>query len=214
MVDFSPELHRDFITRRGEAIRWYLSKICPCRDPVSGQHDRSCDPCDGAGFLYDEQDVSDYRALVRQVDQREEFAKFGQIYVGDITLTTMPDEIAIGEGDLVDLTSRRFRHEEVVQADGGSQTKLAWTPVEELLAVSWLEATYEIGVDVRLSTNSDALYWTGTPPAAGTRISVVYNWTPRYIVIPSMITTRRVVEGTAMPQRVVARLKNREDFRE
>ena len=213
-IDFDVESHRDFITRRGEQVGWRLGRACPCQDPLSRLHDRSCALCGGTGRLFELQDTGDYRALIRQVDERKDFARFGQIYLGDITITTMPDEIPVGEGDWVDLVTRRFRHEEVVQADGSATTPLSWKPAAELVAVRSLDVEYVSAVDVALASSQEALTWLGTPPALGTRLSLVYDWNPRYLVLPGMVTSRRAVDGTRMPQRVVGRLWNREDFRE
>jgi len=152
----------------------------------------------------------EYRALVRQVDERKEYTAAGQIYIGDITITTMPDELPIGEGDIIGLPGRRFKREEIIPASGGPTDKLHWTPAARLIDVRTITRGYLIGDEVMLT--ADALQWLN-PPQAGTHVSVVYEWIPQYIVLPSMISTRRTAGGMQMPQRVVARLKGREEFR-
>jgi len=167
-----------------------------------------------------------YRALVRQVDEQKIYARYGQLYVGDITITTMPDELPIGELDLIDLVDRPFRREEVLTQEGtlGDSIPLHWIPAAKLISVRTLAKEYVVDVTAVLGGGEDeipggsgeVLAWVPPEegPSPGDRVSVVYYWTPRYFVLPSMIATRRLVGDTQMPQRVVARLKGREEFRE
>jgi len=210
--DFDPEKFRELTNERGESIRWHKGIVCPCTDPMTANRNRECPLCFGVGFAYSvDAELAGFKALIRQVDERKEFAKYGQLYLGDITISTMPDELPIGENDLVDLLERRFRREEVITRGTGTTDVLHWIPQAELISVRSVATEYIIGTDVEL--DSDLLSWLDNEPATGTRLTVVYDWIPRYIVVPSMIAKRRVVNNVDMPQRVVARLKDREDFR-
>lgn len=208
MVEFDTERHREFITRRGEPVQWYRGAACPCADPLAGTNDRSCELCGGSGTIWTLQDTGDYRALVRQVEERKLYERYGQIVTGDITITTMPDEIPIAEGDKVGLPDRAFRHEEVLLASGADTDALKWIPAASLVSVRDAEQEYEVGVDVALTSGGGSLNWLATPPLVGTRISAVYWWTPQYLVLPGMTMSRRVIDGVSMPQRILARLHN------
>ncbi len=158
-----------------------------------------------------------YRALVRQVNERKDFARFGQLYLGDITVTTMPDEMPVQEGDKVGLVTREFRRQDVIRRGDGVYDPLPWTPVARVLSVKTLDQEYLVDSagDVRVSDDETSLRWlTATPPETGTRIAVVYDWVPQYIVVPSMVTKRRVVGSVEMSQCVTAKLMGREEFRQ
>jgi len=221
MNDFEVAVHREFIHRRGESIRWYRSMPCACLDVMGGTHDRQCSICGGIGYRYERQNPTSDKALVRQVDEERQFRSYGQLQVGNITITTMPDELPIGEGDLIDLVERRFRHSEVINHTGLTDA-VHWQPVVELIEVRSLTKTYAIGDDegqVGIAEDGGGIIWhceEGAPvlPPAGERLTVVYGWCPRYIVMPGMVTTRRSVGGTSMPQRVAAKLWNRDEVKQ
>jgi len=228
-VDFSVARHRDFINRRGEAITWQKALPCSCRNPISGEYDRTHTPCGGTGYLYTPQAVSDYRALLRDVSHNQVLASFGALMLGDIICTTMPDEIAIAVGDLIVIPGRTFRTaHNVVRARGNPpvDTKLdalRWTPVKSITRV-WQAGHGDytqngVGVvDPEYELSGDSVKWL-TPdgsvhnPAVDSVYSVEYAYSPTYIAIPERVSLRRPIEGVFMPQRAVLRLKNPEDFR-
>jgi hypothetical protein len=214
MFDFEPEEFRRLCAELGERIGWQRAAVCACNDPVSGRRDRQCTLCGGAGYVYTQvAEASNYRALVRQVDERKEFWHAGQLYLGDVTITTMPDELPIAENDLVTLVERRFEREEVIVHGDGNFDPLHWTPVAELISVRSVETKYVIGPEFDVEATDTGLLWQYALPETGTRLTVVYYWTPCYVILASMTTTRRLVGGTYLPQRVVGRLKGRADYR-
>jgi len=215
MFDFEPEEFRRLCAELGERIGWQRAAVCACNDPVSGRRDRQCTLCGGVGYVYTQvTEASNYRALVRQVDERKEFWHAGQLYLGDVTITTMPDELPIAENDLVTLTERRFEREEVITRSDGTFDALHWTPIAELIAVRTVDREYTVGEGNEVVAADSGIQWLTTPPAAGTRVTAVYYWTPCYVILASMTTTRRLVGGTYLPQRVVGRLKGRADYRQ
>lgn len=212
MPDFNPELHRSLIQRRGEPIVWRRSHQCACMNPVTRQQNPRCEVCDGIGYLYIETG-EDLIALVRQVDERQQLMKYGQAMVGDITVTTMPDTARIGAGDMIELTLRTFRYEENIAASGETTDVLHYTRVGALEYVASLETTYVVDTDCVLNPAGTGIIWLTTPPDAGVTLSIAYLRIPQYIVQPGAVATRRVIGGVQMPQRIAAKLLNREDFR-
>jgi hypothetical protein len=228
-VDFNVERHRDFIRRRGEPIEFWKALPCSCRNPISGEWDRSHPVCDGTGYLYTQQPVSAYRGLVRNVSLDQVLASFGSLRVGDITCTTMPDEIPIAVGDLVAVPSRTFRVTDTrVRARGNPQIDSMLDPLRHervsSIARVW-DATHgdytQNGEGVEnpeYELSGHAVKW--LPPGGAVHnpsrdavYSVEYYAYATYIAIPERLMSRRSVGGTAMPQRVVLRLRNPEELK-
>jgi hypothetical protein len=67
---------------------------------------------------------------------------------------------------------------------------------------------YTVGVNVATSADGMRVQWLSATasPAPGVRYSIIYRYFPRYVVLPDGVAQRRVVNGRAMPQRVIARL--------
>jgi hypothetical protein len=228
-IDFSTTRHRDFISRRGESVAWQKALPCSCRNPISGEYDRTHSTCGGTGYLYTTQSVSDYRALLRDVSHNQVLASFGALMLGDLICTTMPDEIPVAVGDLLVIPGRTFRTaHNVVRARGNPpvDTKLdalRCTPVSSITRV-WDAGHGEytqngvgvVGPEYELS--GDSVKWL-TPggdvhnPARDSVYSAEYRYSPTYIAIPERLSIRRPIDGVFMPQRAVLRLKNPEDFR-
>lgn len=156
------------------------------------------------------------QALVRQVDARDELAKFGKAVAGDITVSTMPDVAMIGSNDMIELPDRTFRYEENINASGTEADVLHYTRAALLEYVASVEKTYSISTECILNVAGNGIIWLTTYPGAGTQLSIAYLRIPQYIVEPGLIATRRKIggsTGTQMPQRISAKLLNREDFR-
>lgn len=215
-MDFDVSQHRALIQRRGERLLWSRSEICPCNDPITAMHDRECTICGGVGYIYTPVDVSAFHALVRTVDERSDYLQYGTVLVGDITITTMPDEIPIMPGDLIGLPDRAFAHNEVIVASGEESDLLNWGPAAKLISARSSDGVYSISgdsPDIALSSDGSHIEWL-EPPLSGLRVSVSYARIPYYLVLPAMISTRRKIGSDgSLPQRVVARLKNRDDYK-
>lgn len=213
MPDFTPSRHRDAINRRGEQIRWWRGDTCTCTKHVTALRNRECAFCSGLGIVYTEQEISDFKALVRDVSQSEILAPYGELKFGDVAITTMPDEIPLGEQDMIELVTRAVYREDVDNTTGTTHDNLRWKPIHSIVEVA-------VGDDVErvvynpteYTFDDDGIVW-DSAPAANKTIVVKYKWIPRYIVLTGQVLHRRLVDGAVMPQRIGAKLRGL-DYRE
>lgn len=202
MTDFTPESWRDRLDRHGETIRWLRRMRCPCVAPATKSASRTCTKCGGKGFAYSEQTVSQFRALLTEQVPRKVFTNLGQFQLGDLVCQTMPDEIPIGEHDIV-IAITRLEEGDTVLVRGTNDT-LPAHPVTELVAVEDIAANYTPEVDCTLA-NSQVVTWLTAGPATGTNYSVRYRYQPTYDVIEMLPHRRREVDGVRLPQAVTLR---------
>lgn len=203
--DFRPELWRDRLDRMGEQIRWIRRMACPCVTPATGRPARDCPKCSGTGWLWEEQDVSAYRALITNQMPRQIFSSLGQFQLGDILCQTMPDEIPLAPRDAVILPSRWEEQSQTVER--GDDTIRNW-PVTELVSVQDLSTTYEVGVDCMVGADEKSISWITAGPAMGEFYSVRYRYSPTYDIIEMLPHRRKAVDGVRLPLAVSLRLRS------
>lgn len=213
--EFHPEKFRGLIQRKGEPVRWWKAGRCPCYDPVTGGHNPQCPLCGGKSIIYTEQAVPGYRVLMQGVSEQNQYLAQGLLVAGDVIFTTMPDEIPLGEHDLVALSTRQFRHSETVVRGSGDRDKLKWSPVAAIEEIRDMTRIYAASEDYELAQSDplaggSVLWRSGRGPERGTTYAVIYCHFPVYIVLPDVGLKRRTIGGVELPQRVYARIRNPE----
>jgi len=202
--DFDTERFRAQIHAMGESIGWLRGMKCPCGDPVTGTRDRNCPLCGGVGTAYEAQDIAAYKAMVQNVTQQMAMANYGTMQVGDIVITTMPDEIPLREMDMIIIPSRSMTQEETFRH--GASDRLRWVPVQSVAEMRTLTTVFVETRDFSVDLVTGAITWVH-PPDVGTVVSVRYESTPTYIALASSLLIRRSVGGVKMSQRITVRLK-------
>ncbi|MGD9497963.1 MAG: hypothetical protein AB7Y46_16790 [Armatimonadota bacterium] len=186
------------IATHGERIRWFEALPCDCRDPGDpdfGDH-RSCDKCQ-YGYVYREQPLTgDERAMVTQIRREILSADLGLLQVGDLVLTTMPDQIPVGNWDRIVLVQRTVPKKEVVRF--GEDTLGEEFPVE-VMAVTAGTTLYACDVDYRLDRATRRIVWQagGSSPGQGV-YAVQYVYNPVFWYVGSALKTGRPIPGRKM----------------
>lgn len=213
--EMHPQKYRELLSRRGESVRWWRASRCPCYNKQGGYQDTKCPLCGGKAVIYSEQlNISGYRAGMRGVSEHKEFLAQGVLLAGDVQITSMPDELAFGEGDIILLPTRRLRYSESMLRGTSDRERLKhWA--SDIVEVRDLSKTYTVGEDVQVLVGGLDDYWLlwkegGKSLETGTNYSVIYHHYPLYVVLPDVGVARRVIEGVPLPQRVFARVKNTE----
>jgi hypothetical protein len=106
--DLDPEDFRAFINgaAASQVIRWWKSSLNPNYTLISADFD----PTTGQQkWNYQEQcNIAQYRALIRDGQWMKRYGQEGSLQVGDMTIMTMPDELPVGDHDLVVAYGRAF----------------------------------------------------------------------------------------------------------
>jgi len=85
---------------------------------------------------------------------------------------------------------------------------LVYNPVAAIDNIRDAGATYRLGTHFVLSGDKQTIQWlsASVAPAPKTNYSVSYRYYPKYVVMGDAGLKRHVVDGVALPQRVIARL--------
>jgi len=103
-LDFNPEYFRAAVYGNPlrEQVRWWQAELDPAYDDTSAVTSAALP----SKYLRVERVVSAYRVVVRNSKVALKFFPFGAIKDSDILLTAMPDEIPLGDHDLISPTGR------------------------------------------------------------------------------------------------------------
>lgn len=222
--ELHPEKYRSLLQRRGEPIRWWRSERCPNYNPEIGGHTGGdCAVCKGRGRVYVEQTITGYKVSVRNVHAHKEFLRSGVLLVDDVQITSMPDEVPMGEGDLVALMVRSHRISESAVRGATDSDRVHHAPVASVDRIWDATREYVAGTDFEIvnawDTSSDQLiasvHWLdgGQAPAEGNTYTITYRFCSVYQILPDIGVQRRVIEGVSLPQLVFARMRNPEELR-
>lgn len=213
---FNADLFNRQIAATGQRVYYIPVSRCYCWRGSSGQPNPECSECGGTG--YKQGAAVEYTILLTTITDREEFAKFADVEVGDLVATIPPkaknvdgdmvtcvlyDEIA--EGNLMRLIDSTRIDNEVLLREATGNDALAEKPVESLVNVTRGDAVYTIGTDCELE--NDAVKWLGvSEPSAGQHYNVVYKFYPTYRVFRNLGLERRFPGGTDLPKRFQLKL--------
>ena len=105
--DLEPEAFRQLIyaSAASQRVRWWKAFIDPTYDMRSGAADVSAGK---QKWMLVEQDVSQYRVIVQEGRAARRMMPEGTMESGDITVMSMPDEIALGDHDQLALMGREL----------------------------------------------------------------------------------------------------------
>lgn len=193
------EVYRQQMRMMGEPIRWFKGFPCSCYQPLTNSFDPTCTRCrDGVEYI-EQTLASTVRVLVANLKKRYEHPEFGLLEVGELTITTMPDEVLLAFKDRVVLMGRTAVAREAVTrlADlpGGieqSDPVLEGYPVA-LLSVVFEGHEYTIGTDCALVNNRISWLADGDAPNAGEHYAVEYQYRPHFVYLAMDETPPRPV---------------------
>ncbi len=97
---FDPELFRAMIYGQvgSQRLRWWRAVIDPTFDRPSGMQNA---PAGHEKWLREEQDIAQFCALIQGTQHAWRYLPQGEFETGDLLVTTMPDEIYLGDHDWV-----------------------------------------------------------------------------------------------------------------
>ena len=161
------------VRQMGERFRWLSASPCTCYDPTTNDdRERSCGKCE-RGQLYT--DKGEQRGLVASLKRSVLHPDVGWVQQGELTLTTMPDEVLFGQWDKVVLLDREALARERVRR--GGDTLPHPNPVR-VLAVRDQDATYLQGRDFTFAPATGEITWLTEGPTG--LYSVEYLYHPTY----------------------------------
>ncbi len=205
----NPEVWRQAIRLSGEQVKWLKAMPCDCYDPASNyDHQRGCGHC-LMGYLYREQTLpAGVQALVQQVKRSFLHPELGWVQEGQLQVTTMPEEIALGPLDRLVLLQREMEARERLvrggtapDTEGGLYTFAgsyaaggapgALPHAQDTVAHPYLVRIAEVSDSARVYVprddyNADPVAGTvvwlegGQAPAPGAVYAVLYYYRPVY----------------------------------
>ena len=150
---------------------------------------------------------------MRGVEESDQSVANGLLKVGDVTISTLPDELPISTGDYVLLALRKLRETQTF-AHTGSTDRLRHYAVRSVIEIRDLDTIYVQGTDYALSTPAALqpclIEWLegGNQPALGATVAALYWRSPLYEIRTDVGIARREIHGVPLPQRVGGILKN------
>lgn len=193
----NPTAPRVLISQQGERVEWWQALPCDCRDPGDPTYgdERSCDKCE-RGYVYRLQKLpAGAKALI--VRQRREYlhSEVGMIRVGDLTITTMPDEIPVSDFDKIVLLDRAATKKEILRRGATASDALGEAHPVAVQTVADGSQVYVEGEDWRFDAEAGAVVWIegGDEPEAV--FTAVYTHAPEYWYTGAMMTESRPMPG-------------------
>lgn len=194
----NPCAARQLIRTQGERVRWLEALPCDCRDPSDPTtYDRNCPVC-SFGYVYRERKLPEgVKALVHSERRSFLHAEFGYVSMGDLYITTMADELPLGDFDRVVLVERSRPKKELVHRGAeGVPDPLAEEFPTAVLTVADAATEFVEGADWSFDAEAGAIVWLpdGARPARAV-YSVHYRYAPVYWYTGSGMTAARPMPG-------------------
>ena len=193
----NPVAARQLISMQGETIRWFEALPCDCRDPGDPTFgDRYCGHCQ-FGNVYRERPLpASVKALVHSERHQFLHAEWGFVSVGDLYVTTMPDEIRLGDFDRVVLVQRQVPTKEIVRrGEGASDTLMQEFPLQ-VLTVADGDTEFVAGQDYNFDDEAGAIVWLEDGQTPGGQVYTVhYLYAPVFWYTGSVMTAPRPMPG-------------------
>lgn len=193
----NPVACQQLISTQGERIRWLEALPCDCRDPGDpdyGDH-RGCAKCQ-YGYVYRERVLGpDVRAMVTQVRREFIHRELGFLQVGELLITTMAEEVPLGNWDRVVLVERAMPKKEIVHF---GDDELAEDFPTAVLSVADADTEFVQAHDYRFDDVGGKIVWLGQRTPAGSIYTVHYYYAPVYWYVGAPMQTARPIRGRAM----------------
>lgn len=192
----NPCAARQLLATQGERVRWLEALPCDCRDPGDPtSYDRTCKAC-SFGYVYRERTLpANVKALVHSERRSFLHAEFGYMSMGDLYITTMVDELPLGDFDRVVLVERRRpKKEQVRRGSEGVADPLAEEFPVAVLAVTDADTVFVEGVDWNFA-GGGILWLPGGARPGRSVYAVHYQYAPVYWYTGSGMTAARPLPG-------------------
>lgn len=206
----NPEFHRQVIHTQGESVRWLQALPTSSYDPKTN-YEATGTPAATVenGYNYREPLAgTELRALIVTAWRNVNSPEQGWIRVGELTVTTMPDEIPLGDGDKLVLCGREETTKE--RLSKGTDSFAQPYPVS-VQTVADDTRVYVLDTDYTVNLTTKKIVWIagGHAPTTATPYAVSYSYNPVYWYVTGRQTNPRPtgLTDTRMPLRGVLTLQ-------
>ncbi len=201
-------------------IRWWKATRDPNYDRTKGRSSLTQTLTGGDNWRRDEQPVADFRALVQGAEVVKRYMEAGALLSGDLVITTLPEELPLGDHDWIVVTGAQ-------QGRGDSPQARTYRNSEMLLRGSTAlvppgqSTNYACSIDLSgnvsgVNTDFTAAFRTGDILLAGGRgwrisavngtasMNVVANASTTLPLMPFMRGVEKITQhGIAVPERLL-----------
>ena len=219
-VDFRPKDFDQFIGVKGLKYWWSRSIMCPCKNnSQTDQADPTCALCKGKSWLpflpdpaLDGPDEDTYGYPIELNDAKTavsirvvitgiskdpaDFERFGRWIIGTAKATTQSAN-RIGYRDRLRSRDNTLSMSQLIECDGGSEiivtgmrsAKGLQTGAAAVNLLRSVDLIYKESTHFNL-TDDGTISWIGTPPTAGTQVSIHYEFHPTWVVMDQPYAAR------------------------
>lgn len=202
----NPAKFNQFLVGVGQRMLWRQSFICPCITDHSGAADPACKLCRGRGRVWNS--PLEGWAGVSQQQVNPQFQDFGQMELGDMTLTVPNDSplYAMGRFDRVTLLNSTDVFSRVMTR--GVNDNLADLAVQSVDRVFWRSPAGDAIVEgATPAVDQDGVFaWPDSgAPDPGVQFSITGIKYDDYFVYQALPSDRNAHMGAPLPKRVQLR---------
>jgi len=218
-ADFRPDYFKQAIDQKGRHVIWRKAIICPCFNSITNQVEINCEDCDGSGFVY--VDPLLIQAWTTNFDQNLSIYKHaGQWLSGEGSATTYPEH-RCGYRDSLELINDLMSFNELLKRGDrrAIRSKLpdgvdsARYRIKQIVRIAYKDAnkrTKLAEADIHFKLTKEG--WIEWLPASngiipeGSYFSLLYNFSPVYIVTSHANMTRNEMNIFAQPKNTLTAL--------
>ena len=217
-ADFKPKMFDQALFQKGQRVWWSRASLCPCSSPTS-QAAPTCVRCHGQGWIYELPgpylegatkdsvgnpiEFSDdglgvgIRVLITGLTKDEQiFEKFGTWIFSQAKATPQAAN-RLSYRDSLTCRDQLLDITQLIDASGNATIPVTgsrsltglWTPLAEVNILRSLATDFRQGSDFQLEDNG-TITWIGTPPVAGTKISLHGRFHPRWVILDHVFADR------------------------
>ncbi len=220
-VDFRPDDFTLAVETKGYRLGWKRACYCPCNsvNDQTEQPDPNCSLCEGSGWILfapalapDTKATGILTALQKEVigsDSGVIMGLMSGIYgksnpydqvmrrlEGKMNLTVRPEN-RLGYHDQIINLDTTITYSQLAEADGTSVLEARY-PIVHINLVRSDDTVYVENTDFTLSVGTIA--WSGTPPAADTKLALHYLTYPHWRVVEHPHNTRATLKKFKNPK--------------
>jgi hypothetical protein len=212
-VDFRVNDFDHLVAVKGLRYFWSRSALCPCQgNAQTTQVDPTCTLCNGKKWLpflpdptltdqgtdaygnpivlNDAETAVEIRALITGITKDPaDFERFGRWIYGTAK-ATVQSQNRIGQRDRLKARDATLSWSQLIKCDGGSEIIVTGmrsavglhTPIAILNLLRSTTTIYKEGTDLTI-TDDGTILWTGTPPTAGTWLTLQAEFYPTWVIM-------------------------------